>query len=220
MINNNQDIMTLAFAELKTLIFPFIHNKYSAPEDNLMYAESMAKVCPNIVTSGVYVFFSLVPEPGNSLVAPITITEELADAWGVTTIELCEAAFQNLDNLPLRIERVENQKFFSMDTSSDVFPNFECSRFLSKKSLEKMKKVVGGDFYIFPVSVWKTYLMREDDVEGMDPSTMVTIMLAKGGMPEDVLLRHGYIYKKEKLNIVELTASKNHPGKVYQFPTH
>lgn len=202
-----------AFAEH---IYPFIHNTFSTPQGP-GHTKDLIMTCPCILTSGVCVFFTLVPDLNDNYQVPETVTNKIADTWGVTTMELQEAAFHNLEQLPLRLNKVENQNFYYLDTSSDIFPNVESCRFLSKKSMEQAKEILGGNFYIFPVSVWKSYLIGEKEAGEMDPSTLLTYMLAKGGMPKDVLLRHGYLYRDGGLSIAELSASRDRSKKVEPF---
>lgn len=205
-----------AFAELKQKIYPFIHNIFSTPQGP-GYTKDLIMTCPCILTSGVCVFFTLVPDLNDNYQVPETVTNKIANTWGVTTMELQEMAFHNLELLPMRLKKVENQNFYYLDTSSDVFPNVECSRFLSRKSMEQAKEALGENFFIFPVSAWRSYLIGEKEAGKATPDTLLTYMLAKGGMPKDVLLRHGYLYRDGRLSIAELSASRDRSKKVEPF---
>lgn len=196
------------FEMVKCAVYPFAHNLFSAEKENLAHTKDLMVKYPHIATNGVCVFFAIVSSEETHMPQTETVTIEMMDHWGITTTELFEIAFQNLEELPMRLNRVKEYEFYSLDTSSDVWPNFESARFLSKRSLEQMAEIVGNNFFIFPTSAWKSYLIGADAANGKDTSTLLTYMLAKGGMPKDIFLRHGYLFENHKLKLVELTASR------------
>ena len=176
------------FEMVKCAVYPFAHNLFSAEKENLAHTKDLMTKYPHIATNGVCVFFSIVSSEETHMPQTETVTIEMMDHWGITTTELFEIAFQNLEELPMRLNRVKEYEFYSLDTSSDVWPNFESAR--------------------FPTSAWKSYLIGADAANGRDTSTLLTYMLAKGGMPKDIFLRHGYLFENHKLKLVELTASR------------
>ena len=200
----NDALETMSFENVRNRIYPFVHNLFSAVEENGKPTQQLMTKCPSITTNGVCVFFSVLLEEASTR----AVTTHVADKWGVETPELYQSAMGNLEKLPMRLNKVEEEEFYVLDTSCAVWPSLESARFLSRKSMEEAQKAVGGDFYIFPVSAWKSYLMTEEQMKGMTPSTALTYMFAKGGMPADILLRHGYFYKEHRLQLVELTASR------------
>ena len=200
----NDALETMSFENVRNRIYPFVHNLFSAVEENGKPTQQLMAKCPSITTNGVVVFFSVLLEETSTR----AVTTYAADKWGVETPELYQIAMENLEKLPMRLNKVEEEEFYALDTSCAVWPSLESARFLSRKSMEEAQRVVGGNFYIFPVSAWKSYLMPEEQMKGMTPSTALTYMFAKGGMPADILLRHGYLYKGHRLQLVELTASR------------
>ena len=206
----NDALETMSFENVREKFYPFVHNLFSAVEENAKPTQQLMAKCPSITTSGVCVFFSVLLEETSTR----AVTTYAADKWGVETPELYQIAMENLEKLPMRLNKVEEEEFYVLDTSCAVWPSLESARFLSRKSMEEAQRVVGGDFYIFPVSAWKSYLMTEEQMKGMTPSTALTYMFAKGGLPADILLRHGYLYKEHRLQLVELTASREKGKKI------
>lgn len=212
-----------SYDEVKNHIYPFIRNLFSANSENLDYTKEIAAKCPGLSTNGVFVFFTIAMDHiihAKGIVEEVTF--DMVNEWSIPTDVLYRTAIENLERLPLRFSSVFEDSIYQIDTSSEQFPNYECSWFLSKNILEKIKENLQDDFYIFPVSIWKTYIIRKKDAEKicghfLSPSMVLAYIFSKTGFPTDNFLRHGYLYEEEELKLQELTASKK-DTKVVGFP--
>lgn len=203
-----------SYEEVKNSIYPFIRNLYSANTESLDYTKELAEKCPALSTNGVFVFFVAAMDhffPVHNMAEEITF--DMVNLWNVPTDVLYRQAMANLDKLPIRMSSAYDNLVFQVDTSSELFPNFECSWFLSRKKRKEIREKLGDDFYIFPASIWKSYIIRKEDANAIcngeaDASFLLTYVFSKLGFPTDNLLRHGYLYEDGELQIKEYTASK------------
>ena len=120
------------------------------------------------------------------------VTTELMQLWGVSEDEVFLTASENQESIcPLEI----NCLFSNADASMYIVTNSDHHRGASAMfysgAFEKIRAVIGGDFYILPSSIDEVIVLpKDDDFDVSDLSMMVSASLAE----EDRLTNSVYTY--------------------------